>query len=106
MKNDPILIRKLPPTALIKHAVEVWPNRPDPESVIARQLHVGAMIWVRTRHGVKQRQVRLCYTVKGPSKHRGRHYVVAHDKIGLCHVHWLSDVIRVQPRLALGTGKR
>jgi hypothetical protein len=98
MKDDPLLIRKLPPTALIKHAVEVWPNRPDPESVVASQIHAGAQIWVRTWRGVKHRRVRVMHVARGFTRHAGRRFIVADDRTGLCHTYWLTDVIHVQPR--------
>ena len=82
-----------------------WPAVADPQPITLTNLTVGRIAYIRTRFGIRKRQIRYVARSFQPGKHRGRHYLVAMDRRGLCHVHWVDQVIRTETiALALPAG--
>jgi hypothetical protein len=73
-----------------------WPAIADPQAVTMTNLTVGRIAYIRTRFGIRKQQIRYVARSLEPGKHRGRHYLVAMDRRGLCHAHWVDRVIRTE----------
>jgi hypothetical protein len=82
-----------------------WPAVPDPQAITMMQMMPGRIAYVRTRFGIRKRQIRVVHVSTERGRNRGRHYFVGHTRKGWCYSYWLDQVIRVEPtQLALGIG--
>lgn len=73
-----------------------WPIVPDPMAVTVSQMRAGRVAYVRTRWGIRRRQIRTINRSTAPGPHRGRHFFTGMTRRGWCRSAWVDQVIRVE----------
>ena len=73
-----------------------WPLVADQLAITYEAMRAGRIAYVRTARGIRRWQIRVVNRSREPGKHRGRSYIVGHDRKGWCHAAWADRVIRVE----------